>query len=182
MELDDAIKGRRSIRKYDAKSVPTELVRDVLEAGTWAPSSRNHQLWRFTVLTGRAKKKLTTLFRSELQKLSAKIGMKQLGSSFKSCDIMEEAPVLIMVWNSHELRTSPSLQSVAAAIQNMLLKAHGLGLGSLWIGDVCFASGAIALHFHKPWELVAAVTLGLPASKPKPPPRRTIDEVSEFLA
>jgi nitroreductase len=181
MELDDAIKGRRSIRKYAHKPVPVELVRKVLEAGTWAPSSRNQQLWRFTVLTGDAKKKLTASFRSELDKLSAKIGINQMGSSFESCRIMEEAPVLIMVWNSHELRTLPSLQSAAAAIQNMLLKAHSLGLGSLWICDVYFASGALAIHLAKPWELVAAVTLGWPALTPDPPPRRAVDEVSEFL-
>jgi nitroreductase len=181
MELDDAIRGRRSIRKYADKSVSVELVRKVLEAGTWAPSSRNRQLWRFTVLTGDAKKKLTASFRSELERLSAKIGIDQMGSSFESCRIMEEAPVLIMVWNSHELRTLPSLQSAAAAIQNMLLKAHSLGLGSLWICDVYFASGALAIHLAKPWGLVAAVTLGWPALTPDPPPRRTVDEVSEFL-
>jgi len=181
MELDDAIEGRRSIRKYAAKSVPIELVHEVLEAGTWAPSSKNQQQWRFTVLTGEAKKKLTTFFRSELEGLSAKIGKEQMGSSFESCRIMEEAPVLIIVWNSHELRTLPSLQSVSAAIQNMLLKAYSLGLGSLWICDVHFASGALALHLKKPWELVAAITLGWPASNPKPPPRKTVEQVSEFL-
>jgi nitroreductase len=94
---------------------------------------------------------------------------------------MEEAPVLIMVWNSHELRTLPSLQSAAAAIQNMLLKAYSLGLGSLWICDVYFASGALAIRLGKPWELVAAVTIGWPAVTPDPPPRRAVDEVSEFL-
>lgn len=181
MELDDAIKGRRSIRKYADKPVPVELLRKVLEAGTWAPSAKNQQPWRFTVLTGDAKKKLTTSFRSELEKLSAKIGTNQMGSSFESCRIMEEAPVLIMVWNSQELRTLPSLQSAAAAIQNMLLKAYSLGLGSLWICDVYFASGALAINLAKPWELVAAVTLGWPTSTPHPPPRRAVDEVSEFL-
>jgi nitroreductase len=181
MELDDAIRGRRSVRKYIDKPVPVKLVREVLEAGTWAPSPRNRQLWRFTVLTGKEKKKLVSLFRSELEKLSAKIGKKRMGSSFESCLIMEEAPVLVIVWISHELRTLPSLQSVAAAIQNVLLKAHSLGLGSLWICDVYFASGALAVHLRKPWELVAAVTLGWPASNPKPPPRRAVDEVSESL-
>jgi len=181
MELDDAIKGRRSIREYADRPVPAEFVRKVLEAGTLAPSSRNQQPWRFTVLTGDAKKKLATSFRSELEKLSARIGTNQMGSSFESCRIMEEAPVLIMVWNSHELRTLPSLQSVAAAVQNMLLEAYNLGLGSLWICDVYFASGALAILLGKPWELVAAVTLGWPAFSPHTPPRRTVDEVSEFL-
>jgi len=77
------------------------------------------------VLEGDAKRKLTTLFRAELEKLSAKIGMARMGSSFSSCKIMDEAPVLIMVRNSNDskLLEESSLQSVSAAIQNMLLKA-----------------------------------------------------------
>jgi nitroreductase len=184
MEVDEAIKGRRSIRKYTDKPVPTELVRAVLEAGTWAPSAKNGQQWRFTVLTGKAKDELTKLFRAELEKLTKKIGMTRMGSSFNSCNIMEQAPVLVMVWNSNEtkLLETPSLQSVAAAIQNMLLKAHSIGLGTLWICDIYYATKALTKHLGKPWTLVAAVTLGWPAEAPAPRPKKTISEVSEFLS
>jgi nitroreductase len=184
MELDEALTGRRSIRKYTDKPVPNELVRRVLEAGIWAPSAKNGQQWRFTVLTGEAKKKLTTLFRSELERsLSAKIGLKRMGSSLASCSVMEGAPVLIIVWNANDDRmlAESSLQSVAAAIQNMLLKAYSLGLGSLWICDVYSATKAITKHFNKTWKLVAAVTLGWPAQTPEPRPRKPIEGVSEFL-
>jgi nitroreductase len=184
MEVDEAIKGRRSIRKYTDKPVPMELVRAVLEAGTWAPSAKNGQQWRFTVLTDKAKDELTKLFRTELEKLAAKIGMTRMGSSFSSCKIMEQAPVLMMVWNSNEtkLLEASSLQSVAAAIQNMLLKAHRVGLGSLWICDVYYATKALTKHLGKPWTLVAAVTLGWPGETPAPRPKKTVSEVSEFLS
>jgi len=184
MEIDEAIEGRRSVRKYTNQPVSMELVHEVLEAATWAPSAKNGQQWRFTILTGNSKKKLTTVFRQKLQTLSAKIGMKNMGSSFSSCSIMEEAPVIIIVWNANDnkLLERSSLQSVAAAIQNMLLKAYSLGLGSLWICDVYYAEEAIIKHFNKPWTLVAAVTLGWPASNPKPLPRKTVEEVSEFLS
>jgi nitroreductase len=183
MEVGEAIRGRRSIRKYTDKPVPMELVRAVLEAGTWAPSAKNGQQWRFTVLSGKAKDELTRLFRAELEKLSAKIGMTNMGSSFSSCRIMEQAPVLVMVWNANEtkLLEASSLQSVAAAIQNMLLKAHSVGLGSLWICDIYYAVRALTKHLKKPWTLVAAVTLGWPSEAPAPRPRKTLDEVSEFL-
>jgi len=182
MELDEAIMGRRSIREYVDKAVPIELVRQVLGAGTWAPSARNRQMWRFTVLTGDAKKRLTDLFRSKLETRLKRVGRGRMGSSFTSCAIMEQAPVLIMVGDADHPRISkPSLQSVAAAIQNMLLKAHSLGLGSLWICDIYFASNALTKHLSKSWTLVAAVTLGWPASTSAPRPRRTVDEVSEFL-
>jgi nitroreductase len=71
--------------------------------------------------------------------------------------------------------------SVAAAIQNMLLKAYSLGLGSLWIGDVFFTVEALEQHLGKPWKILAAVTLGYPAHVPKGPrngrSRKSVDEV-----
>jgi nitroreductase len=184
MEVDEAIKGRRSVRKYSDNPVPLQIVREVLEAGTWAPSAKNGQQWRFTVLTGSSKKELTTLFRHELERLSTKIGMARMGSSFNSCRIMEEAPVLIMVWDSNEAKQleESSLQSVAAAIQNMLLKAYGMGLGSLWICDIYYATKTLTKHLRKHWKLVAAVTLGWPAETPQPKPRKPVDELSEFLS
>jgi nitroreductase len=182
MELDEALAGRRSIRNYTNKPVPDGLVRQVLKAGILAPSAHNGQQWRFTVLTGDAKKKLTTLFRSELERISAEIGVKLTGE-LASCGVMEEAPVLIIVWNANDQRmlAESSLQSVAAAIQNMLLKAYSLELGSLWICDVYSAADAITKHFNKTWKLVAALTLGWPAQTPKPRPRKPLEEVSEFL-
>jgi nitroreductase len=96
---------------------------------------------------------------------------------------MDEAPVLIMAWNSNDSKhlEESSLQSVSAAIQNMLLKAYSLGLGSLWICDIYYATKALTKHLSKPWTLVAAVTLGWPAEVPTPRPRKTVDDVSEFL-
>jgi len=182
VELDEAIRGRRSIRKYIDRPVPLELVRNVLEAGTWAPSAKNGQQWRFTVLTGKAKKELTDLFRSKLQELSTKMGIQAIGSSLSSCSITEQVPVLVMVWNAGEHGWETELQTVAAAIQNMLLKAHSLGLGSLWIGDIYYALDVLAERLGKPWKLVAAVTLGWPAVTPKPLPRKSVDEISEFLS
>ncbi len=183
LEIDAAIKGRRSVRKYLDKPVSTDMVKNVLEAGTWAPSPKNGQQWRFTVLTGSSKKDFVTLFRRELNRLSERIGMEGMGSSFNSCRIMEEAPVLIVVWNSNDAKASEesSLQGVAAAIQNMLLQAHSIGLGSLWICDIYYVTEQLTKHFKKPWKLVAAVTLGWPAEKPQSKPRKSVDEVSEFL-
>ena len=184
MDVDEAIRGRRSVRKYMDKPVPLQVVCEVLEAGTWAPSAKNGQQWRFTVLTGSSKKELTTLFHTELEKLSAKIGRARMGSSFNSCRIMEEAPVVILVWDSNEVKqlSESSLQSVAAATENMLLKAYDTGLGSLWICDIYYAAEALTKHLRKTWKLVAAVTLGWPAETPQPKPRKAVDEVTEFLS
>jgi nitroreductase len=181
MDLDQALKGRRSIRSYLKKPVPKKLVRQIIEAATYAPSAKNGQQWRFTVLTGKPKKQLTDLFRNELEKLSKRIGQANMGSSFSSCSIMEHAPVVIIVWNAGERGWETETHSVAAAIQNMLLKAYALGLGTVWIGDIFYTTNAIKKHLGKPWKLTAAVALGWPAHTPEPRPRKTVDEVAEFL-
>ncbi len=70
---------------------------------------------------------------------------------------------------------------MAAAVQNLLLKAHSLGLGTCWIGDIFYTYRAIMDYFKKPWNLLAAITVGWPAVIPKMKPRLSVDEVSEFL-
>jgi nitroreductase len=182
MDLDEALKRRRSIRTYLNKSVPQDLIRQVIEAATFAPSAKNDQQWRFTVLTGKAKKKLTDLFRHELEKVSQQIGRENMGSSFSSCSIMEKAPVTIIAWNAGQMDWETETHSVAAAIQNMLLKAHSLSLGTVWIGDIFYAVEALSRHFNKPWKLTAAVALGWPANTPEPRPRKSVDEVTEFFS
>lgn len=182
MDLDEAIRGRRSVRSYVDKSVSEELVRQVIEAGTFAPSAKNGQQWRFTVLRGEAKRGLTDVFRRELDLLSRRIGSGNMGSSFGSCGVMEEAPVVIVVWNAGEIGWETEAHGVAAAIQNMLLKAYALGLGTVWIGDIYYTLEALKRHLGKPWKLMAAVALGCPVHIPEPRPRKSVDEVTEFLS
>jgi nitroreductase len=182
MDLDEAIRGRRSVRSYLDRSVSDELVRLVIDAGTFAPSAKNGQQWRFTVLRGEAKRGLTDVFRRELELMSKSIGRGSMGSSFGSCGIMEEAPVVIMVWNAGEMGWETEAHSVAAAIQNMLLKAYALGLGTVWIGDIYYTLEALKRHLGKPWKLMAAVAIGWPAHIPEPRPRKSVDEVAEFLS
>lgn len=180
MDLDHALIGRRSVRSYVDKIVPEELIRQIIKAATFAPSAKNGQQWRFTVLTGNAKTELTDLFRRELERVCKRIGRKNMGSSFSSCRIMEEAPVVIMVWNAGEMGWETEVHSVAAAIQNMLLKAYALGLGTLWIGDIFYTLEALKQHLGKPWKLMAAVALGWPAGFPEPRPRKSVDRSLNF--
>ena len=181
MELVDAIKGRKSVRRYRPEPVPVELVREVLDAANYAPSAKRGEQWRFTVLTGDAKAKFLAFFDAELNKFVEGHGAGEAGSSKGSCRIMGEAPVLIMVWNSGEYGWTTEEHSVAAAIQNMLLRAYDLGLGSLWIGDVYYAYEAIRGYFGKEWKLSGAVSLGYPGGGVAGFKRKTVDEVAEFL-
>ena len=176
MTIDEAIKGRRSVRTYKSDEVGEDLVREIIDAATFAPSAKNGQQWRFTVLTGESKDKFTDMYRSELGKLTFDVG-----SSYGSCAMMEEAPVVIVVWNTNERGWSTEVHSVSAAIQNLLLKAHSLGLGTCWIGDIFYTYEAIMDYFKKPWKLLATITVGWTDVKPGPRPRLSVDDVAEFL-
>ena len=206
LELERAIKERRSIRRYTDEPVSVELVRKVIEAGTWAPSAKNGQQWRFIVFTGASKDALVEVMERDLTVKAETYGVKVMGSSLASCWIMQQAPVLVMVWNAGvavrgnrvaeavrqlermvsnacELGHNAEIQSVAAAIQNMLLIAHSLGIGSLWINNIYYALDALEQYLDKPWELVSAVALGWPEPQERhkvPPNKLTVDEVAEF--
>lgn len=181
MELIDAIKGRKSIRRFKADPVPVELVREVLDAANYAPSAKRGEQWRFTVLTGGAKDAFLKVFGEELGRFMERHGVAALGSAKNSCRIMGEAPVLVIVWNSGTYGWTTEEHSVAAAIQNMLLRAYDLGLGSLWIGDVYYAYEAIRGYFGKEWKLSGAVSLGYQDGEALSFKRKTVDQVAEFL-
>ncbi len=177
MDIDDAIKGRRSIRTYKKDDVSEDLIREIVGAATYAPSAKNGQQWRFTILTGDSKDKFTDMYRNELDKLTV-----DAGSSYGSCAMMEECPVVIIVWNTNERGWTTEVHSVSAAIQNILLKAHSLDLGACWIGDIFYTFDAITDYFKKPWKLLAAITVGWPDAKPGPITRLSVDDVAEFLS
>lgn len=192
MEVMQAISDRRSIRRFEDRTVPKELIERVLDAAVKAPSGKNAQPWRFIVLQGAAKDRLA----EDMGKRVAFVKQSgyQTGSAEASARIMRQAPVLILVYNPN---WSPAqgegvdtfgrgmnvvdVQSVGAAIQNMLLAATDAGLGSLWICDVFYAEEMINEIADLKGGLVAAVSLGYAAESPAPRPRKTRDEVTRWM-
>lgn len=184
MELIETIKGRRSIRKFKSNSVPREMVEDILEAGNWAPSAKNGHQWRFTVLTGKSKDDYNRMFRETLDGFIEKHGRDEAGSAPWTLAIMEEAPVLLIVWNTNDNGWPSEEHSVAAAMQNVCLRAYDLGLGSLWIGDVFYAYSETREYLGKAdskWKLSGAISIGYPAKEGAVPKKKTLAEVAEFL-
>lgn len=115
MDVLEAIKTRRSIRKYEKRPVPEELLEKILEAGRWAPSASNAQPWNFIVLRDEG-------IRREVARVST------YGK------FLAEAPLGIAVVVDPQASTHP-VEDGAIATQNMLLAAHALGLGTCWIGS-----------------------------------------------
>jgi len=73
------------------------------------------------------------------------------------------------------------IQSIGAAIQNMLLAAQTLGLGSLWICDIFFAYDALVEWLGAEGEMIAAVSLGYPYQTPEPRPRKSVDDITVYV-
>jgi nitroreductase len=114
MDALDAIRDRRSIRRYQKKDVPEEEVMQVLDAGRWAPSAHNSQCRKFIIVRNEKTRK-------ELAQIAT------YGS------FLAESPVAVAVVIDPSSSNHP-VEDGAAATQNMLLAAHSMGLGSCWIG------------------------------------------------
>ena len=200
-----AIKERRSIRKFKSDSISEMDLHTILEAGIAAPSSKNRQPWHFTVVRGDAKEELARVMERGLN-LEVKAhepflpeSMRFINGAFNSVNVMREAPVVVMVSNelgkgidfagnlSVDERVAEicNVQSVAAAVENMLLAAQELGIGSLWICDVFFAYPEISAWLDKKnpghGMLVAALAFGYADEAPKARARKSLHDVATFL-
>lgn len=162
MELLEGLHTRRSIRKFTDEPVTREQLRDILHAGTMAPSGMNNQPWRFVTVQDR------TLL-SGLAKLT------------KYGHIIESVPACIVVFVDreamyHEVKDH---QSMGACIQNLLLAAHGMGLGGVWLGEILKSAKEVRelAGLSERYELMAVVALGHPAGKGGTADRQPVEEV-----
>lgn len=151
-DIFQAIKERRSIRRYTQEAVSREDVITLLEAGRWAPSGLDKQPYCFMAI-----------FRGDER--------QEMLSKFTHCTrIIQEAGALIVVCLNKEKMYSAmkDYQGAGACIQNILLAAHGLGLGAVWVGQVTNRAEEIlsALKLDTEiYELMAVVAVGHPAEE-----------------
>lgn len=180
MQTLDAIRARRSIRRFKPDPIPRETIEELLDLTVQAPSAKNGQPWRFVVLEGDAKQHLVGLMRDAVARFKAR-GM-DTGSCEWTAKAMERAPVTIVIYDAELPEGIPAeaeadyrfvmLQSIGGAIQTLLLAAQDMGLGSLWICDVLYAVDEVNAWLGREGQvLVAAVTLGYADESPGPRPR-----------
>jgi nitroreductase len=115
MEVLEAIKDRRSIRKYKDIEVEEEKVRKILEAGQWAPSASNKQPWHFIVVRDQQMR-------------------EKLADAHRYGPFMRESPVVIVVLGEPARHPMYSLADPHNAVQNMLVAAYSQGLSTCWMG------------------------------------------------
>jgi nitroreductase len=170
-DLLATIKSRRSIRKYEARDVPAEVVDQVLEAVRWAPSWTNCQCWEIVVIRD-------PVIKSKLQEAFPPKGNP-------ATKAIVEAPVLLAVCAKTE--TSGFYKGLAVtkfgdwmmydlglATQNLCLMAHHLGLGTVIAGLFDHDRAKAAINVPDGYELVTLIPLGYPAKVGGAPRRREI--------
>jgi len=191
-DLLEAIKGRRSIRKYLSQPVPSELVEKVLVAAGWAPSAHNSQPWRFIILDNSlVKRDLADAMANAWAADLKKDGKNVEANMYKErIERFANAPVLILACSTMEgLRKFPdrerqrcerdlAIQSLGAAVQNLLLTAHASGLGVCWYCAPGFCKETVrkVLKIPDSVEPQAFVILGYPAETPSVPPKKSFPE------
>lgn len=195
MNTLDAFKNRRSIQEYSPKEVSDHILFRVLEASRWSPSAHNAQPWRFIVMRNSVMKlKLATGMASSWNTDMTKNGVpKERRGNLTEASIRRigEVPVVIVVCLSMEdmdvypddrrnkVEYMMAVQSVAAAVENLLLAAYDLGLGSCWLCAPLFCQDVVRETLGIPGHIdpQALITLGYPTEKPNPPSRKPLEEI-----
>jgi len=166
MDIFQAVKGRRSIRRYKSDVVPKELIEKILDAGRWAPSGGNIQPWKFIVISDR-----------NLLELIRKVSPGYLG----------ETPLAILVCSDKEKaykvggalgRDYLSVSDCSMAVENMLLVAYALGLGTCVVKSFARVAVKEMLEIPEDIEPELLVIVGYPAYEPKPPVRIPLREIA----
>lgn len=205
MEFFDAVAGRRSIRRFKKQGVPDSDIRKIIEAGIQAPSANNSQPWRFVVVKSRdILVRMADAVRSMVDRMIPHAESErdaQRLAAYKSnyYVFFEHAPVVIVVlaeeydsstdrllkkmgYSDNEikkLRPMPGLQSVSAAVENILLAAHALGYGACWMTGPLVAQQEFSaiLNYDNDMYAAALIPIGVPDENPAARIRKPIEEV-----
>jgi nitroreductase len=176
-DLMETILSRRSIRRYQEKDIPDDVLNNVLEAARWAPSWANTQAWEFVVVKDRSIKK-------QIQ--------KNVPSRNPSSLAIVNAPVLLVVCG--QLKKSgyydgqyPTkfgsdwfMYDLGLATQNLCLAAHDSGLGTVIVGLFDHDRVGEVIKLPANHEVLVLIPLGYPDQDPKPRKRRERDEFVHY--
>jgi len=180
VEILEAIKTRRSIRHYKTTPVDDKTLEIVLEAARWAPSWTNSQCWRFIVVRD-----------SDIRNKLADTSIGVLSRPNTGAEAMRTAPVAIVVcaelgksgYSSQKLGEPATdkgdwyMFDVALAMQNLVLAAHSLGLGTVHVGAFDARKAAAILEVPQGFSVVEMTPLGYPDEQPAIRPRKELTEI-----
>ena len=182
MEVMEAIKGRRSIRRYKTTPVDDKTIELVLEAARYAPSWANTQCWRLIVVRDSG-------IKADLADALIKVEWGDKLIDNPSIEAVKNAPVVIVACaeigkSGYELGEPATdkgdywyMFDVALAMQNLTLAAHSLGLGTVHLGAFDAKRVASILQVPDGFCVVEMTPLGYPDKEPKVRPRKELSEI-----
>lgn len=158
----DTIYERRSIRVFSGEDIDHDTIREVIRAGSFAPSGLNNQPWRFIIIKD--------------------TGLKEnIATLTHYSKIILSANVLIAVLLDKDVmyNRDKDVQAIGACIQNMLLAIHSLGLGAVWLGEILNKKDKFheMLSLDENYELMAVIAMGHKTDKKAESTRKGIDEL-----
>jgi len=194
---DNPIYSRRSIRKFKSTPILKEDIEKVIQAGNAAPSAKNRQPWNCIVLGNQYKEAFLMEMEKGIEReehLSAFLPKSRSGltDAKNTLRIMREAPVLFAIINTNGKSPFAELDvderfteicdslSIGAFVENMLLQAEKMGIGTLWIANTCFAYRELVSYLDVQGQLIGAVALGYADEQPGKRPRKELEEIVEF--
>jgi len=166
MEISEAIKRRRSIRTFKRKDVSEKMVEILIDSARHAPSAGNIQPWEFVIVRKQNRK-------------------RKLANAAHQA-FVEDAPVIIVVCANENLssvgygirgKTLFCIQDTAAAIQNILLVAYSIGLGTCWVGAFNEDETKKALQAPRGIRPIAMITVGYPENVPLLRERKPLNQI-----
>jgi len=183
MDLFEVIRQRRSVRRYRPDPVKREDILTILDAASRAPSAMNRRQWEFIIVTGKKIGEMGDSFRRIIEEYTKNWETSRMkGSPFSREDFIRfaatygGAPVVIVVLTdaaqTEDFRRA-NLESASAAMENLLLAATALGLGTCWMTGPLQDELSLRRILEIPTgkEIVAVTPLGYPAEMPDAPPR-----------
>lgn len=192
MDVLTLIKGKKAIRKYKDLEVPKEILDAILEAGLWGPSIIGRQPWFFVVINSKEYiGKIKEVLVQKAKRLN--VGARVIFNT--SIKVIESASVMILAYNDRRsasmakglgLRYSTiakiaEISAVSAAIQNMMMVAESLGIGSCWLGTPVFCEKTINKLVGVDESLLAAITLGYPDEDGIRSKRKVFEKTIKYL-
>lgn len=168
---------RKSVRSFSNKKVDEKVLLEILEAARVAPSAKNRQPWKFCILSDKQKTEVVDLFYKTL------IENNTEETGIATVKILRQCSKVVLVFMDYKeieregLSLIPYYLSVGASIENALLKATELGVGSLWIYDMIAIKDEILKMFYPEGMFISALAFGyedkvLPRAK-----KKTLEEI-----
>ena len=156
------IQNRRSIRNYKKENISKETILDILKSGIKAPSAKNNQPWRFVIVNEEIKNKISNK-------------MVELYGPNKTAEVIKTVPYLILIYNKDDEYFNHL--AIGACMENMILEAESIGLGTLWIGYIKKIEDYVKELVNVDYELVSALAIGIKNENPIERPRLNLEEV-----